>query len=499
MTNHPVHTVWLEPRYPAPEQFGCPACSDAFGPERFDDRTIPPPFVRVSQRLGRRTRAWTRSFYACRECDAIWLLAFSPKELIYEQHPTPLGMSRALRPEATLDDVMRLLFAPQPVGGAVEEALWQLASEPQELWDRLLAAWRHPEVGVARRARILRQFGRLLRPENPHHRELMRRRGWLLDDLRGITTDLAELDSEMARENSPWRAFPDAPQDLATLRSRMAADGVLPREAGARPEPRCAPTPSPVEPAGRTLTGQEPPAMQDHPQAAGSIATRTLQLLRPYWNYLPAILLGWLLVERVGGAVPEGHRWTVQGFFLSFVLVATGAGVTASARITGVGFWRTFLHRLSVIGEFLYVAVLAFLAVLVYVALAMPFDPGLDHRWHRLGMAAVALVPMTRLWPFWMIPFMQPVERDLKSAKSMGNYRRPALATAWRMTRHPGTLRQRTIPWFLALGAAVALTTVATQLGGATGRSLVLYPIVLPLLAAFSWALIEPMPDRHRE
>lgn len=67
------------------------------------------------------------------------------------------------------------------------------------------------------------------------------------------------------------------------------------------------------------------------------------------------------------------------------------------------------------------------------------------------------------------------------------------------MTRHPGTLRHQTIPWFLALGAGVALATVATQLGGATGRSLVLYPIVLPVLAAFSWALIEPMPDRHRE
>jgi hypothetical protein len=488
----------LWPRYPAPEHLGCAACRDAFGPERFGDRTVPPPFVPVGRRLGRRTPPWARSFYACSECDSIWLLAFSPKELTYAQSPTPLGTSRALRPEATLDEVMVPLFAPAPVGTAIEGALWQLTYEPQELWDRLLVAWRHPEVGVARRAIILRQLGLLLRPANPHHRELARRRGWLLRDLRGIGADLAELDAELADEDSPWQAFREAADDLATLRGRMDAFGVLQRDAEEEPEPQPSPHPH-VQPAGRALAGQGATVEGDDHRAGGSPAARTMQLLRPYWNYLPTILLGWLLVERVGGAVEGGQRWFVQSFFFGFVLVASGSGAATSAGIGEARLFRTFLHRLSVISDLLYLALLSFLVVLGYVALAEPFDSGLEHPWHRFGIGAVALLPLTRLWPTWVIPFMQPVELDIESAKSMGNIRRPAVATAWRMTREPATFRRRTLPWFLAFALAVAATVVASRLGGATARSLVLYPLVLPLLTAYTWSLIEPMPFRDED
>ena len=486
-----------QPRYPAPAQFGCAACRDAFGPDRFDDRTIPPPFVPVSQRLGRRTAAWTRRFHACRECDAIWLLAYSPKELTYEQTPTPLGMTRALRPEATLDEIMVPLFAPAPVGSATEGALWQLDYEPQELWDRLVGALRHPDAGVARQATILRQLGELLRPANPHHRERMRQRGWLLGDLHGIGADLDRLEAAMAQEDSRWQAFPDALQNLATLRRRIAADGVLRRAAGGARESKPPPVAPPVQPAAVTLAGRSPAATKHSLPPAESTAARTLQLLRPYWNYLPAIVLGWFLAELVPAGAPEDQRWMLRGFFLSFVLVATGTGATASAGISGVGLARTFVHRLSVIGEFLYVAVLAFLAIVAYVAVATAFDPGLSHPAHRYGVTVVALLPLVRLWPFLLIPFMQPVERDIKSAKQLGNYRRPALATAWRMTRQPGTFRQRTLPWFLAFGLTLGLSAAASALAGAVGRSLVLYPLALPVLTAFTWALIEPMPDRE--
>jgi len=396
------------------------------------------------------------------------------------------------------------LFAPAPVGSAAEEALWEIDYEPQELWDRLVDTWRRPGVERSRKAILLRQLGRLLRPANPHHRARMHQRGFLLHDLRGFDADLEGLEAELAREDGPWRAFPHAAQDLATLRSRIAAEGVLPRESDGEREPAPPPPEPPARPAGVTLAGLPPGAEWEGPEweqdtEAESLGARTLELLRPWWNYLPAILLGWLMVELTGGRAPDGQRGMLQVFFLLFVLVATGAGATASAGISEVGLARTLLHRLSVIGEFLYLGLLAFLMVLGYVALAMPFDPGLDHPWHRFGIAVAALLPLARLWPFWMIPFMQPVERDLKRVESLGNYRRPAMATAWRMTREPGTLRTRTLPWLLAFGAALAMTALATHLGGAAGRSLVLYPLVLPTLAAFTWALIEPMPDREMD
>jgi hypothetical protein len=233
-----------------------------------------------------------------------------------------------------------------------------------------------------------------------------------------------------------------------------------------------------------TLSGQTPLAAADEKPIPDSLAGRILSLLKPWWNYLPAVVLGWVLVEAVGGNMSGGERWLTQAIFFCVVLVAAGAGATVSAGISEVGFWRTFIHRLSVLGEFLYMGILGFLAALVYLAMAAVFDSELSHPGHPFGVAAAALLPLTRFWPFWIIPFMQPVEHDIQMRHSLGNYRRPAMATAWRMTREQGTFRHRTLPWFLALGAALAVTTLATEWGGAVGRGLLLYPVVLPLFTA---------------
>ena len=148
------------PRYRSPQEFGCAACRDAFGLDSFDKREIPEVFASISQQLGRPAKAWTKHFYACQACDSIWLLIFNPKELMYQQIATPLGTSRALLPEAQIEDLMPLLFASAPIDECAEQALWELDYPAQTLWDLLVAAWRHPEIEHSRQADILRQVAR---------------------------------------------------------------------------------------------------------------------------------------------------------------------------------------------------------------------------------------------------------------------------------------------------------------------------------------------------
>ncbi|MEL7061774.1 MAG: hypothetical protein AAGN46_17240, partial [Acidobacteriota bacterium] len=244
------------PRFVPFQEFGCPACRDAIGLDRFGNRAIPPPFVPIAERLGRATRAWTRPFMACTECDAIWVLLFDPKDLIYVQTPTPFGTARALRPEAQLADLMPLLFAWAPVDELAERALSELAYEPQDLWDRLTDAWRDPSVETARRADILRQLARLLEPQNPNHRRLHDQRGWLLHSRRDFDRDLTDLERTLATSDLAWRPFaPRAAEHLQTIQDRLESRDVV-REPSTQALPHL-PSPSMRQRRGPSNAGRE--------------------------------------------------------------------------------------------------------------------------------------------------------------------------------------------------------------------------------------------------
>lgn len=461
--------------------------------------SVPKPLVPVQSLFqpSNPPKPWTKSFYVCGHCKAIWAVASNPKDLINNQTPTPPGMKEALAPEATLDDLMQPLFAWAPIDEMTEHALWEIDYEPQELFDRLVEAWRHPACDVARQADILRQLTRLVRPNNSFHAERQQTRGWLLDDFRGFQVELTELEHVIGDPQGSWapvRRY--AQENLADLQSIRKHTNLL---RGSEPPPIEPPPKEAPEPETRQLpfhaTGAAPKAGLPGPMAVG-VVNRMGHLLRHPLRFVPGVLFGWFFVERVGAQLSTDSRPLAMGFLFLVALVFPGAVVASNSGITSFPWWRVLWRRLSAMADYAMVGLGLALAVIAIVAFASL--AGVDAViWGPdvIGgiTAGVSLLLLTRIWPFVVIPYMQAPEVDIPDPRSPGYWRHQAVWTAWKLTQPNGTFRRFTLPWMLAFGAAILATTAATSIGGAVGRSLVLYPIVLPALTALTWALVEQM------
>lgn len=487
--------------YPPAEHYGCETCRNAFTLGHVEASTIPASFVPVQEWVEWSTGNWTRAFYACRECEAIWALTFNRKDRMYDQTPVPAGMAQALRPDATWDDLMVPLLSWPPIIELTEEALWELDYEPQELWDRLIAAWRDPGIEPVQQSDMLRMLARLVQPANPRHRELLSERAWLIEDLRDFENDLDTLEQQMNCQGSEWWTrrpggprFPQAQVHLQALKHQLAYGGVV---LGRELQPRK--LHPPAQPVGLALSGQRPlddEALEAWYASRPSLPRRTLELLSPYWSFLPSVLIGWVLVEGTWGSEGDPARLMLRGFLLGLVLVFVGAGVAANAGISRHGIWKIALHRLGMSALYLVVALFWCAVMFVYFLAIGAITSTPNQPLVMFGAAAFSVWLMARIWPFWIVEFMQPIENDQEGRnRQLGSVRREALETARQLTRHWRKHLFPTTLWFVVTGGSLTLVVLGTHWWGDWVRIFLLYPFVLPILYAFTWALVEPLPD----
>ena len=202
------------------------------------------------------------------------------------------------------------------------------------------------------------------------------------------------------------------------------------------------------------------------------------------------MLVGWFLVEIGGSNSDPDNRWLVQTFFGCIVFICTSAGVSLNAGVSSAGLLRTIFLRLSELGNYLLFGMLLTLIASISLAVAHHIFPALGENADISILIICAILLLMRLWPFLLIPFMQDVAQDIPTPHAYGITRQPALATAWRLTRATGNV-QRFSLWLFAVCMGIGLTWLACLVLGTPGRSLILYPIVLPMLTTFTWALLE--------
>lgn len=212
-----------QPKYIDPREFGCKSCRNAVSYGASGRSEISKILVSTEESLEQTLLEWTKSFLACQSCDAIWAVSYNPKDMIYILTATPNGMVNALLPDASLDDLMAPLFAWAPVDEMTEHALWEMDYNPQNLYDKLVAAWRSSRIDTARRADILRQLGRLLTCQNQHHKKRRQKTGWLLVDDRDFTQDLEKFNPS----DTIWKGHRFAADDHMTILSKLSGAGVF--------------------------------------------------------------------------------------------------------------------------------------------------------------------------------------------------------------------------------------------------------------------------------
>ncbi len=490
-------SILPSPSRPPAEQFGCAVCRPPIAAKAVLDKAPPRPFIPIERHLGRPMLAWTKPFYACSECEAIWLLQSDPVSRRYHQHPTPRGMARALLPEASLDEVLIPLFSWAPINAVTETALQQISAPAQALWDRLIAAWRHPEVSPELQAIILRQLALLLQPEPEGGPPAPQR--WSLQDTGRFEKDLDKL-RHSARA---WGALtPDSKRHVEQLRRLLQMPGIIrsrpygfgrhaPRSMTAEAAMPAVPGPKAPIPVSATLSGQG--RADDRHRA--SIARRVAALLWPYTSYLPAVLCGFLLVDAVGNSQGSSNNVIAAAFFCAVMLVCNGAAVARNSGISGAPLGQIIWYRMSAIGDYLLFAVM-FMVLSIGLAAAGLLE-GTQQALLSLGILLGAL--MVRFWPFWIIPYLQPVERDLETPRAVGITRRSALRTAWQLTGEPGVLRNATLPWLTFTAATGGLIAAIDGLLGTGWRNFILYTAALPAWTCLTWALVERLSDRHYE
>ncbi len=211
-------------------------------------------------------------------------------------------------------------------------------------------------------------------------------------------------------------------------------------------------------------------------------------------RFLPDTLFAWLMVERIGSQLMPQQRPAVMGFFFLMALIFPGVAVARNAGRTRLPMWQGLWRRVSVIADYLMAVLL--IAIMVFTAAAVASLLGVNEALSqpgvtRITIGASTLLVLLRLWPFFVLPYMQAPEHDTSDTRSPGFWKKPAISTAWVLARPRGTILRATLPWFVVTTVGILATLVATQTGGPIGRSLVLYPIIIPVLTAYTWALVE--------
>jgi len=482
-----------QPRYISPREFGCQLCQNAVSYGASGSSEVSSILISVEEFLGYSLLDWTRSFQVCESCEAVWALSYNPKDMIHELTATPDGMLDALNPEPNLEDLMVPLFAWAPIDEMTEQALWEVDYDPQNLYDKLVAAWRSSKIDTARRADILRQLRRLLTGQNQHHKKRREEKGWLLADDRHFTQELEKFDSS----DEIWRGHAYIAEDYKTLLSKLSGEGVL----------KSRPLVKSTQPSAKKKAKQPKKTVQVNRQEfeskpvieltiteIPSLQKRIFELLNPAWMFLPAVIAAGF-IEFLVSQMPLKHQ--MSGYtLLGLVLVLNGVAVMANSQITGLSYGRLVWNRLSALGDYLLFLVLYIVSTVFCFGLIGLFgvDATTSSETWKVSIAVFMFVFLQiRFWPFWLIPYMQSVESDIPSNDMLGNSKETALVSAWKLTKQDGSFLKHTLVWITAVVISIILLYIANHLGGQWGLGLTLYIIVLPVLTALTWALVEQL------
>ena len=213
-------------KYIQPKDHGCQDCQDLFG---WDDPKgeMPSILQAAHDALSAEAGAWSRAFHRCRNCKAWWSISYNPKDMMYIQTAAAPQIAWALRDDASLDDAWPFLFAPSPIDEQFENYLYQGQFDPQQALDRLLKKFGDPASTPANQADILRMVTRLLSLQNPLHRALQKRQGWVWKCPHDgdFSQPLLEFERRITLRQNDYRGFEDyATQNMRSLRELLARD-----------------------------------------------------------------------------------------------------------------------------------------------------------------------------------------------------------------------------------------------------------------------------------
>lgn len=162
--------------YIHPCTHGCLQCR---GWAQFEQRDIPDVFRSAGQALRAPAGAWADRFHQCVHCKAWWCFVFDPKDLMYRETACPPHIAAALQANASLDEAWPFLFGPAPIDELFEKYLYTGSYDPQRALDLLTDHFNAPGAAPAEQADVLRMLERLLTLQNPGHRSLQQRQGWV--------------------------------------------------------------------------------------------------------------------------------------------------------------------------------------------------------------------------------------------------------------------------------------------------------------------------------
>jgi hypothetical protein len=222
------------------------------------------------------------------------------------------------------------------------------------------------------------------------------------------------------------------------------------------------------------------------PAFGDAMRTAAARVRRSYLQFLPAILVTWLLVEVVAGASGRPMVVIAPSLFCLGLVGYAAAAARAAGRSEENVVWLT-VTRASACVSYLGILLVLGLVSLIVLGVAAALGAGHDPLVLEIAVgvwAALVLLVCSRLWPGLVVPFLYGGRvRYSGSARSM-LWVGPGLPTAWRMTATPGVLARVSAPYLL-----VAAFTAGAW-GGARAFLALPGPVRFALDAAFYAAVV---------
>jgi hypothetical protein len=219
-------------KYISPRDHGCEECRDVFDWDT-QGREVPGILQPAEVVLAAEVGGWSKPFHRCRNCKSWWSISYNPKDMISVQTAAAPQIARALRADATLDQAWPFLFAPAPIDEQFENYLYQGRFAPQAALDQLLNLFRNPAATPINQADILRMVARLLSLQNPEHRALQKRQGWVWKCPRqsAFSKPLLEFERRVTLGHSGYQGYADySIRNLKTLREVLERDASKKRQ-----------------------------------------------------------------------------------------------------------------------------------------------------------------------------------------------------------------------------------------------------------------------------
>jgi hypothetical protein len=236
------------------------------------------------------------------------------------------------------------------------------------------------------------------------------------------------------------------------------------------------------------------------PSFGDAMRTASARVRRFYLDFVPGILVTWVLVEVVAGAA-KGPRVAVAPALFCLGLVGYAAAASrAAGRSEENVVWLTVTRAsacLSYLGILLILALLSLLVLGIGVALGAGHDPLV------LGIAVgvgtvLSLLVCSRLWPGLVVPFLYGGATRYSGAARSTLWVGPGLPTAWRMTAAPGVLTRVSAPYLLVAGLTTGVWGVARGLFALPasvrfGLDAIFYAGVVPFLVTLADVLADEL------